>query len=259
MALAVIENRQIVGAEAIAERPDGTRVPFLAYPTPLRDRDGNVVGSVNMLVDISDRKRGEERQRALLDEINHRVKNTLATVQALASQTLRGEAVPAEARDAFAGRLFAISQVHNQLTRDRWESADLKAILDSYFAVHLADDPVRVKLSGDAVDLPPRTALTVAMVLHELLANAVRHGALASPDGRLDVTWGATRNGADRRLRIDWVEAGGPSVEPPRNRGFGLKYLERGITQELKGTVSIAFDPDGLRCSILVPLKPPHG
>ena len=134
MAMALKENRPIRGIEAVAERPDGTRVPFMPFPTPLRDEAGTLIGAVNMLVDISERKEADSRQKVLLDELNHRVKNTLATVQSLAAQTVRGTKVPRAVRDNFEARLVALSRAHDQLTRGRWESANLKEIAEEIFA-----------------------------------------------------------------------------------------------------------------------------
>lgn len=267
MATALKEQRPIRGTEAVAERPDGTRVPFLPFPTPLRDEWGAVVGGVNMLVDLSQHKQDQaalaeeaRRLKGLLDELNHRVKNTLATVQSLAAQTFRGSEVPPEVREAFDGRLRALSKTHNQLSRGRWEAADLRALVDDILLPYRSDGDERVRLAGPPVLLPPPAAVMLAMVLHELATNAIKYGALSSPDGRLEVSWtlapeaAAAGTEAGERLRITWTESGGPRVEPPARRGFGSKLLERGITRQLNGTAEIAFEPAGVRCSITVPL-----
>src|SRR5215203_3815508 len=125
MAMALKEGRPIRGYEAVAERPDGRRVPFIPFPTPLRNAAGELVGAVNMLVDISERKESETRQKTLVDELNHRVKNTLATVQSLAAQTAAGGQVPKHVRDAFEGRLVALSRAHDQLTRETSSPASI--------------------------------------------------------------------------------------------------------------------------------------
>ncbi|HKG86644.1 MAG TPA: HWE histidine kinase domain-containing protein [Beijerinckiaceae bacterium] len=167
MAMALKEGRPIRGYEAVAERPDGRRVPFIPFPTPLRNAAGELVGAVNMLVDISERKESETRQKTLVDELNHRVKNTLATVQSLAAQTAAGGQVPKHVRDAFEGRLVALSRAHDQLTREHWESADLTAIVDGVVDPY-RDGNGRIRAEGEPIRLGPQAALTLAMVLHEL-------------------------------------------------------------------------------------------
>lgn len=253
MAQALKRNEPVRGAEAIVERPDGSRVAMAPYPTPLRDADGNLTGAVNMLVDISERKRAEARQKALIDEVNHRVKNTLATVQAFAAQTLRN-AVSPEMRDAFEARLMALSRVHDQLSRQQWESAELESVLKDVFAPHRGERGDRIRLGGSPVRLPPRTALSLAMVLHELTSNAARYGALSVPQGVLTVTWRLNETGAKQMLHIEWSEDGGPPAHKPAKQGFGLKLLERGIGKELGGHSNIVFTQDGVRCAIDVPL-----
>src|SRR5665213_202098 len=237
--------------EAIVERPDGTRIPFIPYPTPLRDAAGKVTGAINMLVDISDRKRAEARQKSLLDELNHRVKNTLATVQSLAAQTMRGDRDRDEQREAFEERLLALSRVHNQLAREQWESADLGRIVHDIVAPFGQE---RVSVDGASTKLASVAALPLAMVLHELATNAAKFGALSAPEGRLALGWKIERVNGARRLRIDWRESGGPEVQPPVYRGFGSRLLERSVGQELRGSAQLDFDPAGLRCRLEIPL-----
>ncbi|WP_247412677.1 PAS domain S-box protein, partial [Bradyrhizobium sp. 23] len=129
MAIALRENREVRGAEAVAERPDGRRVPFIPYPTPLRDAAGNLVGAINMLVDISERKRAENAQKVLIDELNHRVKNTLATVQSLANQTARHAGDLKEFLPTFTGRLLALARAHDLLTRRNWQDAPFEQLV----------------------------------------------------------------------------------------------------------------------------------
>jgi PAS domain S-box-containing protein len=252
MAVALGENRPVRGVEFIVERPDGTRAPVIPYPTPLRDSDGKLVGAVNMLVDISERKQSEMRQRALVDELNHRMKNTLATVQSLAAQTLSERGVPAVVREDFEARLFALSRMHDHLTREHWESAEFGTILDEVFAPYRGDG--RVRLAGTPVQIAPRAALTLGMVLHELASNAVKYGALSTMEGRIDVSWNVAADTAGRRLEIEWRESGGPVIEEPRHGGFGTRLLERGIAHELGGTAHIAFERAGVHCRMIVPL-----
>ncbi len=255
LAIAVQEKHAIRGAEAVAERPDGTRIPFIAYPTLLRNPAGEVTGAVNMLIDISDRKQAELHQKTLVDELNHRVKNMLATVQSLAIQTIRSAGVGRDVLRSFDGRLFALGRVHDLLTQEQWQSADLGAVVEAVLKPFRSGNNGRIVHNGGPVRLAPREAVLLGMVLHELVANASKHGALSWSSGALSVVWRETVDTSGRRsLRIEWQEANGPTVAVPEKRGFGARLLERGITSELKGHVSLSYDPGGVHCSISVPL-----
>ena len=254
MAVALREGRAIRDAEAIAERPDGTRVPFIPYPTPLFDESGKVAGAINMLVDITDRKQAELHQKTLIDELNHRVKNTLATVQSLARQSARGAPTPKALQERFQGRLMALSEGHDQLTRGNWEQADLREVLSAALKPYLDEPSDRVEVAGEAVKLHPRAALTLTMVFHELVTNAAKYGALSQATGRLKVSWNVRQDGNDKALSIVWQESGGPEVVRPARPGFGTKMVERSIPAELGGTAVLQFDPAGVRCEASFPL-----
>ena len=245
MATALKEKRALVGPEVYAVRPDGTKVPFLPYPTPLFDRDGNLIGGVNMLLDISDAKRAHAEQRGLIDELNHRVKNTLATIQSLAAQTLRGTQGVDERE--FEGRLLALSRVHDQLTRNAWAWADLETIAR---ATLTGPQAAHLHVDGPGVRLTSRTALALGMVLHELASNAARHGALSTVFGSISLTWRVSPG----TLHIDWQEKDGPPVVTPRRRGFGTRLLERAIAHELGGRPTLEFRPGGVHCTMEIPL-----
>lgn len=254
IAVALREGRESRGEEGVAERPDGTRVPFLAHATPLRDGRGGVVGAVNMLIDISAHKHSEEQQQALIHELNHRVKNTLATVQSIAAQSMRG-AGGGQLYDAFEARLVALSRAHDHLTRERWKAADLRSIIEGPLARHHAEAGHRIRLSGPPVKLSPQAAVMLAMILQELTSNAVRHGSLSAPEGRLSVTWQVVDVDAGRQLEIDWQESGGPPVQPPARAGFGRQLIERGLAHGLNGTARLRFDATGLVCCLSLPLS----
>ncbi|MBR1159965.1 PAS domain-containing sensor histidine kinase [Bradyrhizobium elkanii] len=250
MAVALRENRPVRGAEAVAERPDGKRVPFIPYPTPLRDAAGNLVGAINMLVDISERKRAENAQKVLIDELNHRVKNTLATVQSLASQTARHAADLQEFLPTFTGRLLALARAHDLLTQRNWQDAPFEKLVDDIVA------PVsggRVVTEGPHVDLDARTALSVTMAFNELLTNAVKYGALSLPDGSVSLTW-RMDGGVQSTLECEWCERGGPPVTPPKRRGFGTRLMERCIEHDLAGEFDLEFEPEGARCRLVFPI-----
>jgi PAS domain S-box-containing protein len=252
MAVALRENRPVRGAEAVAERPDGTRVPFIPYPTPLHDAAGNLVGAINMLVDISERKRAENAQKVLIDELNHRVKNTLAMVQSLASQTGRHAADLDEFLPTFTGRLLALARAHDLLTQRNWQDAPFEKLVNDIVA------PVsggRVVTEGPRVDVDARTALSVTMVLNELLTNAAKYGALLVPDGTVSLTWRvADGRQPQGRVECEWRERGGPPVTPPKRRGFGTRLMERCIEHDLAGEFDLVFEPEGTRCRMAFPL-----
>jgi PAS domain S-box-containing protein len=254
MAIALRENRPVRGAEAVAERPDGTRVPFTPYPTPLRDTAGNLVGAINMLVDISERKRAENAQKVLIDELNHRVKNTLATVQSLASQTARHAGTLEEFVPTFEGRLLALARAHDLLTKRNWQDAPFARL------VHDVVAPVsgaRVMTEGPHVNLETRTALSMTMVLNELLTNAAKYGALSAPNGSVSLRWRVHTTEHHPTLECEWQESGGPHVMPPKRRGFGTRLMERCVEHDLAGEFDLVFEPEGTRCRMAFPLTHP--
>lgn len=253
MAVAIQEARIIRNAEAIVERPDGTRAYFTPFPTPLHDENGRMVGAINMLVDITDRKRSEEQQLLLINELNHRVKNTLATVQSIAAQTFRADDLNQSYR-WFEGRLFALSKAHDLLTRRNWEGAYLHDILTQATAPMAAIGKDRIEFSGPEVQLPARLALSLAMTTHELCTNAAKYGALSNADGTVRIEWQISGKEGEERFILRWSEHRGPPVQPPKHRGFGTRLIERGLPHELGAEVQLSFNPTGLACDIRVPL-----
>jgi PAS domain S-box-containing protein len=375
MAVALKEDREVRGVEAIAERPDGTRVPFIPFPTPLHDSDGKLVGAINMLVDITERKKAEEYARRLaaivessddailsentngiiqtwnkgaerlfgyeaaevigtainilipadrqdevpailgkirrgehiernetvrmrkagslvdvsltvsplkdasgrvvgaskiarditekrrheehrellINELNHRVKNTLATVQSLAAQTFRGEnQSPAFGR--FESRLVALSRTHDVLTEENWDGADLCELIGRTIIPICIEPEQRFDISGPALRLRPKVALSLSMAFHELCTNAAKYGALTDSAGRIKIGWKLGDLDSERRLRLRWEEIGGPKVEMPRHKGFGSRLLERALCRELGAQVELTFAPGGVVCEIETPL-----
>ncbi|HZH26123.1 MAG TPA: PAS domain S-box protein [Azospirillaceae bacterium] len=252
MAVALKENRPVRDVEAVAERPDGTRVPFVPYPTPLRDASGALVGGVNMLVDISRHKRAEERQNLLIRELNHRVKNTLATVQSIAVQSFRGPDIGS--RKWFEGRLMALSKTHDVLTRENWEGAGLREVVQEVIAPYIGEGPNRFAIDGPDLRLAPEMALPLSMAVHELCTNAAKYGALSNMEGQVGIRWTVARTEAGPRLHLRWAERGGPPVEVPKRRGFGSRMIERGLAHELSAEVRLEFAPSGVVCDIKAPL-----
>jgi PAS domain S-box-containing protein len=212
---------------------------------PRRNGKGEICLWYGSTENIHERKVAEEHQRLLINELNHRVKNTLASVQAIAFQTLRGDIPLAEARARFEARLIALSSAHNLLTEENWGGASLERVVRDA-TEHLAGESGRFDVRGEPLRLSPRAALALAMALHELATNAAKYGALSVDGGRVAIGW---RIDGDR-LRLEWLERGGPPVEAPARRGFGSRLIERGLEADLGGGAELHFEPAGLRCEI---------
>lgn len=206
--------------------------------------------------EIERRKRAEQHQRLLINELNHRVKNTLAVVQSLALQSFRGGDTPSETgRQDFSARLTALSAAHNLLTRQNWEQASLKDIISTSLQAAAGANMDRVTVEGPDVPLAPQTAVSVGMAIHELTTNAIKYGALSNEVGTIAVSWTADEGSDPATLHLEWRESGGPPVVPPDNRGFGSRMIEKGLAAELGGEVELSFPPQGVRCVIDAPLS----
>lgn len=210
---------------------------------------GQPVRFPGISVDITERKKAEEHRELLINELNHRVKNTLATVQSIASQTLRNADTMEEARSAMEARLLALSRAHDVLTRENWEGAGLIEIVREAMAPYRHERESRLHMEGPDVRLSPRMTLAIAMALQELATNAVKYGALSNAEGEVRVTWSVQRNG-EKRLCLVWSETNGPRVNPPKRRGFGTRLIERSLAQDLNGEAQIAFAPTGIICTV---------
>ena len=233
---------RVIGRDDQVERWLATKgkVFFDADDTPRR-----IVGA---LVNITERKRAELHLRLLVNELNHRVKNSLATIQAIAAQSFNGAHALDEAREAFSNRIVALSEAHDLLTRENWEGAELHDVTARLAVLHGGD--ARFDLSGPAIRLSPRTALSLSMALHELATNALKYGALSTPEGKVRIAWGLAPETGAARLDLTWTERGGPPVSAPTRRGFGSRLIERGLAAELSGSAAIDFHPDGVVCRI---------
>ena len=199
--------------------------------------------------DVTDFRSAEEHRELLINELNHRVKNTLAMVQAIAAQTFKG--VAASVRADFDQRLMTLSSVHNLLTDQNWDSAELHDVIRASLHPHLGGERVRLAYGGPDLRLKPRGAVAMSMALHELGTNALKYGALSTGTGMVTLEWRAD----DARFRFRWEESGGPSVARPTHTGFGSRMIERGLSSELQGEVKIDYRPEGLVCTIDSPLE----
>jgi PAS domain S-box-containing protein len=237
--------------------PEGQERWILVRGQAVYDEDGAARRMAGVSLDITARKAAEERQRLLVDELNHRVKNTLATVQSIAFQTWRDTQDPNAFEPAFMARLGALASVHDLLSRVSWDGASLEDLIRQTQAPHLAaGDPTRrLTLDGPAVRLGPNAAITLAMAFHELATNAAKYGALSVEGGRVDVRWKVDDPSSPSMVEITWREVGGPPVVTPTRRGFGARFLERGLAREFDGAVKLDFSPGGVRCSIHIPLS----
>jgi PAS domain S-box-containing protein len=238
------------GWEARFRRSDGEWLRIHASCAPRFGPGGEVLGYVGMAVDVTESRRAEaelrdsERHlRLMVDELNHRVKNTLAIVQGLAQQSFRGGGVSIDVRSSFEGRLAALAAAHDLLTRRNWEGAELRDLVVAVVAAHCDE---RATIDGPPVQLPPKLAVTLALALHELCTNAAKYGALSVPAGRVSVAW-TNEHG---HLSLRWQESGGPPVATPRRRGFGTRMIERALASEDGGGARIEFHCEGLVCEI---------
>jgi PAS domain S-box-containing protein len=230
-------------------RPDGSIGWVLARGRAVYE-DGQAVRMAGISLDITARKLAEERQVLLINELNHRVKNTLASVQSLAMQTYRGAEANAGADEAFIERLYALARVHDLLSETAWEGASLADVVGQTLAPYV-EEAGRFTIAGPVVRLIPNAAVSLNMAFHELATNAMKYGALSTPAGRVDIAWRA--EGED--VAIDWRESGGPRVAEPVRRGFGSRLIERGLARELGGEARFTFRPEGLTCQIRAPLS----
>jgi PAS domain S-box-containing protein len=244
------------GCEIRFRRKDGSIFWATIFVSPVRGKAGNVLQHFASFVDLTTHKHEEARLRFLLDELNHRTQNTLATVQAIAVQTLRG-AADKEAVAAFEGRILALSKAHGLLGGKHWEAVSLRDVIDRILQPFGLNDRrvTRFSIEGDDVRLQPKAALTLAMVFHELATNAAKHGALSNGDaGKIAIAWQIDPT-ARGRMRLRWQESGGPPVTAPGRRGFGSRVIEGGLARELDGEVRLDYEPAGVVCQITMPVS----
>jgi PAS domain S-box-containing protein len=253
-------HRQVVGeidhyaTEKRYVRKDGRVIWVEVCSSSVRDDQGVFSYGVRMVQDITDRKEAEQHRKLLLAELNHRVKNTLATVQALAAHTARKATSPDDFRRRFEPRLMALSAAHDRLTKNDWRGADLRDIVQDELHAHGATD--RASVCGPSIILPPRVSLSLSMALHELCTNALKYGALSSPGGTVSMHWSVERvSGAlhPTGLRLGWEERNGPPVHEPRDAGFGSRLLKV-TAAELRGDMDIDWKKEGLTWSLSLPL-----
>jgi len=234
----------------------GRSVHIMISATPLFADNGKIRGAVSAMVDISLHKNAEARQQFLMNELQHRVKNILATISSLAMRMSRGQSSDQGFVDAFLGRLGAMGRTHDLLTEGAWSGTSLKSLVEAALAPHLTAAKDGILLEGPDIRLPSVTATTLGMVFHELATNASKHGALSKPGGRIDVSWRLrdTDPANGQRIELSWIERDGPPVHPSSKHGFGTGLITRSVDYELAGKATLEYAPDGLRCMIEFPL-----
>ena len=250
----MLATKPFHGVEVKLRRPDLGGRSFLLSAGPLLNDVKESVGAIVTLTEITERKRAEEQQTMLVAELNHRVKNILAVVQAVASQTVRTSQSLAAFNVAFAGRIQALAIAHDILTRTRWIGIGLNELLTAVLAPYRGADGARVSLAGPPVLLPARAVVPLSMAFHELATNASKYGALSQPAGAVQLEWSVANSGLPR-VEMIWSEAGGPTVEAGGKRsGFGTALIQRVIKDDLEGTVDLVFAPRGVRSVMSFPL-----
>jgi two-component system CheB/CheR fusion protein len=236
-------------------RPDGSRVDVMMTATPLFDEGAKVRGAIAAIMDISERKRAEAQQQVLLHELQHRVKNIITTIGALASRMLKGGQSLDSFADAFTGRLAGMAKTHELLTQNNWAGTGLRPLVETTVRSYLSTDGKNFAISGPDLILTPNAAATLGMVLYELATNAAKYGAWSERGGRVNVSWHVKVAEGEDSLSLSWVETDGPAVEPPIAEGFGTGFIKRSVEYELGGHLALKLAPRGLRCLIEFPLR----
>jgi PAS domain S-box-containing protein len=220
---------------------------------PLRNDAGDIIGLTCASVDVTERKEGEAHLRLLLRELTHRSKNLLAVIQAMARQTARHAGSIESFLHQFGARLQALAASHDLLVRESWYGASLNELVRSQLAAYIGADGGQIAIEGPAVALKPEAAQNLGLALHELAVNAAKFGALSVPAGRVSITWARRENPNGNAVELDWREEDGPKVKLRRKKGFGSMVIERNLARALDADVTLDFDPDGLRCHIVIP------
>ena len=243
------------GSEICYRRKDGGEFWSAILISPVRDESGDVVQHFASFVDLTDHKQEQAQSRMLIDELNHRVKNTLATVQSIVWQALRNTTDPEVIRESIESRLSALSRSHDLLTHENWEGAGLldlvKAALEPFGVANGRSE--HFVITGKNIRVSPRVALALGIAFHELATNAVKYGSFSTKSGSVLISWAIAPHPEGNRLLLRWQEKNGPHVTPPSRKGFGTRVIERGLAHELEGAVHLDYRADGVVCTINFP------
>jgi two-component system CheB/CheR fusion protein len=246
-------GRAVPSYEGVLVRADGRRVAVMISAAPLMSADGSVRGGIGVIIDISERKRGEAQQQLLLHELQHRVKNIITTVGALANRMLKGSMSVEDFGSAFSGRLSAMAKTHELLTANNWQGAGLRPLIDATVRSYSSRDGRNIAVSGPDLVLTPAAASTLGLVLYELATNAMKYGALKERGGRVAISWRVTKLNGSQDVSLEWIESDGPTINGTFQEGFGTGFIRRSVEYELNGKVDIELQSSGLHCRILFP------
>jgi PAS domain S-box-containing protein len=252
---AEFEGSSDSGSEILYRRKDGSQFWAALFISPVRDEAGEIVQYFASFVDLTKHKEAQAQSKMLIDELNHRVKNTLSTVQSIVSQALRTISDPKVVRQSIESRLFALSRSHDLLTRENWQSAGLFDVVhDALEPFVVADGRAdRLVITGENIRFPPKAALALGIAFNELATNAVKYGAFSDGVGSIMIDWEMEPRAEGNRVLLRWLEKDGPPVTPPLLKGFGSRVLERGLARELEGAVHLDYLPSGVVCTMNLP------
>jgi PAS domain S-box-containing protein len=243
------------GSEICYRRKDGSEFWSAVHISPVQDASGDVVQNFASFIDLTDHKLEQAQSRMLIDELNHRVKNTLATVQSIVWQAFRNTTDPEVIRESIESRLFALSRSHDLLTHENWEGAGLldllKAALEPFGVANGRSE--HFVITGRNIRVSPKVALALGIAFHELATNAVKYGAFSNKAGSVLISWSIEPSPEGNRFLLRWQEKDGPPVTPPSRKGFGTRVIERGLAHELEGAVDLDYRPDGVVCTVNFP------
>lgn len=245
----------VKGSEISYRRKDGSQFWSAIHICPVRDENDVVVQNFASFIDLTDHKQEQAQSRMLINELNHRVKNTLATVQSIVWQALRNSSDPELIRESIESRLFALSRSHDLLTLENWEGAGLldlvKAALEPFGVANGRSE--HFVITGSNIRVRPKVALALGIAFHELATNAVKYGAFSNKAGSVLISWTIEPSPQGNRFLVRWQEKDGPIVTPPSRKGFGSRVIERGLAHELEGEVDLDYRADGVVCTINFP------
>ena len=237
------------------KRKDGSTLFVSVFISPVWNESGDIVQHFVSFMDITRHKEAQDKSRMFIDELNHRVKNTLATVQSIVWQAFKRSSDTQLIRESIDSRLFALSRSHNLLTREQWDGAGLRDLVTEVlepFGV-VGGRAERFVIAGPNVRVPPKAALALGIAFNELATNALKYGALSNEAGCVLIEWAVAPMPAGNRLIMRWCEKDGPPVAPPSHKGFGSQVIERGLGHELEGIVHLDYPVDGAVCTIDIP------
>lgn len=234
---------------------DGSKFCATIFANPVRDENGEVVQHFVSLVDTTRHERARENAAMLIDELNHRVKNTLATVQSIVTQAVRNSSDPEIVQESIEMRIAALSRSHDLLGREKWDGAGLRDLVHEALAPFSVTEgrAERFAIEGENIRLSPKATLALGIAFNELATNAVKYGAFSNEAGTISIDWTIVHEPEGRWLCLHWRERGGPPVTPPTRKGFGSRVIEQGLAHELDGRVKLDYEPGGIICTIDVP------